>query len=326
MPIANQSASRRLFVPCVRFHDVARRPVLVATWLTLVAGWMTAGAEVVIAQQGTSLLGKPLTSAAPNESLLAKLETHNKNFAADPSADNLIWVGRFQAYCGDYRAAIATFTSGIEQFPGDARMLRHRGHRWITVREFDKAIADLDQAIEWIEEQPDQIEPDGIPNTRGTPISTLHGNIYYHKGLAHYLKADWPAALQAYQACQRCGQNDDNIVSSGHWIFCTLSRMGKADEAHQSLQNVKAEMDIIENQSYHQACLFYRGVISAEQLLQGLDSTPAGDSVRYAYANWLLCQGKTEAAKSAMREIVAANGWASFGHIAAEADLARMGR
>ena len=280
--------------------------------------------HAAFAQQATSLLGKPLHPAKPSEKLLERLAEHQKNYEADPSADNLIWFARFQAYSGDYRAAIETLTKGIQQYPDDARMFRHRGHRYISIREFDKAIADFDRAIELIDGKPNEIEPDGMPNERNIPVSTLHGNIWYHKGLAHYLKAEWNEALKAYQTCQRTGENDDNIVSSGHWIHSILSRMGKHDEAKKSLENIEHDMDIIENHSYHRACLFYKGLITAEELTGGLDDTPSGDSIRYAYANWLLTHGNTAEAKAAMEKIVAADGWASFGHIAAEADLARM--
>jgi tetratricopeptide (TPR) repeat protein len=290
------------------------------------AAWLMLCPAIADAQQATSLLGQPLESARPDPALLEKLGHHRENYEAEPSADHLIWYGRFQAYCGDYQAAIATFGEGIRQFPDDARMYRHRGHRYITVREFDKALADLDRAVELVRGQTDQVEPDGMPNERNIPVSTLQGNIYYHKGLAHYLKGQWPEALQACRTCQEIGQNDDNRVSTGHWIYSILCRMGRLDEAAASLSDIRPDMDIIENHSYHRACLFYKGLLSEQALMNGLDEGPAGDAIRYARANWLGCRGKTVSGKAALEEIVAGKGWASFGHIAAEADLARMAK
>ena len=40
-----------------------------------------------------------------------------------------------------------------------------------------------------------KIEPDGQPNARNIPTSTLNSNIYYHLGLAQYLKGEFEAAL-----------------------------------------------------------------------------------------------------------------------------------
>ena len=80
-------------------------------------------------------------------SLVQQLDTARAEYEANPDdADNIIWYGRRRAYTGDYRGAIEVFSEGIEKFPDDARMYRHRGHRYITIREFDRAIADLEKA------------------------------------------------------------------------------------------------------------------------------------------------------------------------------------
>ena len=99
-------------------------------------------------------------------------------------------MGRRLGYLGRYRDAIAIFSRGIAKFPDDVRLLRYRGHRYITVREPDKAIADLAKADELIRSRglKDAPEPDGIPGPPGSTPSTLFFNVYYHLGLAHYLK------------------------------------------------------------------------------------------------------------------------------------------
>ena len=83
------------------------------------------------------------------------------------------------------------FSQGIESFPDEPKLYRHRGHRYISVREFDKAIADLEKAVELIQGTPNEIEPDGMPNALNIPVSSLHGNIYYHLGLAYYLIGEY---------------------------------------------------------------------------------------------------------------------------------------
>ena len=58
-----------------------------------------------------------------------------------------------------------------------------------------------------------QVEPDGMPNAQNIPVSALHGNIFYHLGLAYYLRHDFDKALLAYIDCLDATQNDDNLVS-----------------------------------------------------------------------------------------------------------------
>ena len=43
--------------------------------------------------------------------------------------------------------------------------------------------------------KPDEVEPDGAPNARGIPRSTLQSNIWYHLGLAQYLAGDFDGIL-----------------------------------------------------------------------------------------------------------------------------------
>ena len=55
----------------------------------------------------------------------------------------LVELGLTYGSLKHYRQAIETYSSGIEQKPDWAPLYRHRGHRYITVREFTKAQADL---------------------------------------------------------------------------------------------------------------------------------------------------------------------------------------
>src|SRR6185369_7633408 len=92
----------------------------------------------------------PLLTRETRREFETRLAEARKNAEADPGADNLIWLGRRTAYLGHYKAAIQIFTQGAEKFPDDARFLRHRGHRLVTLRCFDLAIADLNHATKLI--------------------------------------------------------------------------------------------------------------------------------------------------------------------------------
>jgi tetratricopeptide (TPR) repeat protein len=301
-----------------------------AKWLAtalaalLLAGPATAD-ESASDVQATSLLGKPLRSAAPGETALANLADARAAYEADPdNADNIIWLGRRIAYTGDYRAAIRVFSEGVRKYPQDARMYRHRGHRYISIREFDLAIADLEHAAQLIEGTENEIEPDGIPNALNTPISTLHGNIWYHLGLAYYLVHDWENALRAYDTAYATGNNDDNRVSTTHWRYMILRRMGREQDAAKVLQPITADMTIVENHSYHQLCLFYKGELSYRDIMGENADTPGGSAVGYGIANWLFYTGETGKAMDMLERLAANEGWSAFGVIAAEADLAAL--
>lgn len=262
--------------------------------------------------------------AAPAQSQAERdLEAARAAYAKDPSADNLIWVGRRLGYLGRYGEAIEVYTDGIAKFPDDARFLRHRGHRYITLREFDKAIADLERATELTRGKPDQVEPDGQPNPRNVPIGSLQSNICYHLGLAHYLKGDFERAVVPYRRCVAAASNPDRLVSSSHWLYMTLRRLGRPNDAEALLEAVNPGLDVIENVSYHKLMLMYRGEIAPEELLneplQGVD----GPTILYGVGNWYLYNGNPETAESLFRRVLALNVPAAFGSIAAEAELAR---
>ena len=255
-----------------------------------------------------------------------KLAEARKNAETDPSADNLIWLGRRIAYVGHYKDAIKVFTEGAEKFPDDARFLRHRGHRFITLRCFDLAIADLNRAAKLIKGKPDQIEPDGLPNARNIPTSTLQSNIWYHLGLAHYLKGDFKSALKAYREAEKVSTNPDMMVATTHWLYMTLRRLGRKKEATNVVAVIKPNLDVIENADYYKLIRLYQGTTSSEKLLKeisGEASALSKASIGYGLGNWFLYNGQRDEAEKIFRQIILGNQWASFGHIAAEAELSR---
>ena len=127
--------------------------------------------------EAISLFGKPLSPPPlPEErkkqleANLARAKTEYEREPDDP--DRIIWLGRRPAYLGRFREAIQIYTRGIERPPDYAKPYRHRGHRYITVREFDKAIADLEKAAKLIEGVPDEVELHGMPNKYNIPTNT----------------------------------------------------------------------------------------------------------------------------------------------------------
>ncbi|HIA59753.1 MAG TPA: hypothetical protein EYO00_07735 [Gammaproteobacteria bacterium] len=271
--------------------------------------------------EALSLSGESLISPAADAATIEKFEAAKEDYDRDSmAAENIIWFGRRTAYLGNYRSAIEIFTEGIEKHPRDARMYRHRGHRYISIREFDRAIADFEAATGLIERQENRIEPDGLPNSQNIPLTTTHGNIWYHLGLAYYLKQDWENALRAFQNGYNLGGNDDNLVSTGHWIYMIYRRMGMPAEAAAALEDISPGMNIVENRSYHELCLLYKGEILIDEMMSANGDDPANAAVAYGLANWFYYNGDVAASAAMLANILAGSSWSSFGFIAAEAD------
>ena len=234
------------------------------------------------------------------------------------NAEALIWYGRRTAYLGYFQEAIKLFTLGIKNHPDDARFYRHRGHRYISTRQYNKAISDFKKAVLLTDGKVDQLEPDGLPNTKNIPLSTLHGNIWYHLGLAYYLKNDMENALKAFNNRSVTHKYDDNIVSGGHWLYMINRRLGKIDKSSAVINEVHKDMDIIENMSYHQSCLFYKGELQESEM-------EMDEVALYTLANWYVYEkNDTIKAKEYYQNLLEKGNPYSFAYIAGESDWNRL--
>lgn len=277
--------------------------------------------------EAVTLLGDSLFSEAPVSG--KALDNYNTALEAyhqqpnDPEA--LIWLGRRIAYLGYFQEAIDIFTIGIKKHTEDARMYRHRGHRYISTRQYDKAIADFEKAAQLIQGQTDETEPDGLPNERNIPLSTLHGNIWYHLGLAYYLQDDLPKALNAFGNRTVTHKYDDNIVSGGHWLYMINRKLGQQAAADSVLVSVHGDMDIIENGSYYQMCRFYQGALQPGDLQPEGKRSSSDDVLMYGLGNWKLYhENDTAAARLQYQQLMDNGNPYSFAYLAAEADWKRL--
>jgi tetratricopeptide (TPR) repeat protein len=275
--------------------------------------------------EATSLAGKPLVpiELADRPKLEADLAQAEKDLTAKPNdVSAIIWVGRRQAYLWRYQDAIATFSKAIALEPNNPRPYRHRGHRYITTRQFDRAIADFEKAASLIKGTPDEIELDGAPNPSNKPRSSLHFNIWYHLGLAYYLKGDYQKAVNAYNECMKVSTNDDALTATSDWLWMTLMRLNRKDEAAKVLERITPKMEILENGSYHRRLLMYKGLEKPETLLDPANADDLTIATQgYGVGNWYYVTGDRARARGIFEKVVAGRQWSAFGYIAAEADL-----
>lgn len=283
--------------------------------------------------QAKSLDGRKLFPMKLSEDTQSKydqlLEEAQKNYDADPNdLNNIVWLGRRTAYLGDYKKAIKVFTKGIKKHPNSPELYRHRGHRYISVRQFDKAIKDFEKAAELATGRDIEIETDGLPNKMNIPLSNLQFNIYYHWGLAHYLKGEFERAVPIYQKCMEFSDNDDLITATADWLYMTYRRLGQEKKAADLLQKIHADMKIIENDAYFKRLLMYKGEMAPSELLDLENEDPEQllnlVTQGYGVGNWYYYNGDKTKAKAIFQKIVETAYWSAFGYIAAEADLFRL--
>ncbi|MFL5386184.1 MAG: tetratricopeptide repeat protein [Longimicrobiaceae bacterium] len=281
--------------------------------------------------EAKSLFGQPLYSPEQplevRQRLEAQLDSARLAYEANPDqADAILWYGRRAAAAGHYRESISLFTEGIKKHPRDARFYRFRGHRWITVRRFDRAVGDLEHAVRLTRGQPDPVEPDVNPGPAG-PLGTLQWNVWYHLGLAYYLRGEFARAAPAFRAALNLSRNDDSRVAAADWLYMSLRRLGRTADAEAVIRPFGPEVRVVENGSYLRRIRMYRGELPPDSLLDATGrSTLELATTGYGVGNWHLYNGRQSEAEAVFWRITSAENWAPFGYIAAEADLRRLTR
>ncbi len=165
-----------------------------------------------------------------------------------------------------------------------------------------------------------------MPNVQNTPTSTLQSNIWYHLGLAYYLKGDFKRAIEAYKEGMKVAKNNDMLAAMSHWLYMAYRRSQKPVDAGRLLDAIDGDFEVIENEDYLKLLRLYRNEVKPEMLLESLGDKAdslGNASLGYGLGNWYLYNGTEEKAIEVFRRITAGNQWASFGYIAAETELKR---
>lgn len=217
------------------------------------------------------------------------------------------------------------FSEGIRKHPDDPRMYRHRGARYINVREFERAIDDLDRAEELTRGKADEEEPEGVPNPRGARPPTLQASICYYSGLARYMKGDFESSLPIWRRCVAQSTTNDTTLSASFWLYMTLLKLERREEAEQVLLTIGPDFHAVGNTVFEQLMNVFADRVPPEKLLGAADpSTEIGPTVFYGVGNWYLSTGQRERGMELIRAAADAPVWSAFGAIAAEAELARQ--
>jgi tetratricopeptide (TPR) repeat protein len=256
-----------------------------------------------------SLLGKKLYATPATEEELNGLKKNLKEalrqLELNPEdVENIISYGGRLANLWRYHEAIDVYTKGIEKFPENAMLFRHRGHRYISVRNFKQAVEDLIKASQ---------------------LNSRDFDIWYHLGLAYYLQGEFGLALKAYQECAKYTVDDDARVAVSYWLYITMRRLNQDKVAAKVLKNVTNRMNIMVEQSYHKLMVFYQGKISEKEIL-AMASASDLDTATYGYGVGVLLLFSNQGGRAVQvfEKILELRHWPAFGYIAAEAELARL--
>lgn len=272
--------------------------------------------------QAYSLFGDPLFAMEDTTGAILAADSALSESPSD--VELIIAAGRVRRNFWQYREAMELYTRAMELAPQDWRPYRFRGHRHISLRQFDEAVVDLERARE---------------------LAPLNWDVAYHLGLAYYLAGRFSDAADEYGRClamaqdaqaqaanaqdfRSCSENEadpESYVAMTEWAVRAYSRAGRMEEAERLLGEVPEDLPVEENLAYYHDLLFYKGELTAQELLNpGPDAPYRRETVGFGVASWLLVQGDTAEARSLLEELVQDPWWPGFGRIASEAELARL--
>lgn len=227
--------------------------------------------------------------------------------AADPkNPQKFVALAVAQSGFRQFREAIETLTRGLAVAPNDAMLLRWRGHRYISVREFGKARADL---------------------TRGFSLDSTNYGILYHFGVLRFIEGDFAGAAEMFTRSQPRAPDGGERAGSTDWLWMSLSRAGRGAEAAAMLALHPDSLPTPPNYAYVTRLKLYRGEVTPESMFSPGDTTDVQvATLSFGLGDWYLVKGDTAKAKAAFARSVASGGWPGFGFIASEAELKRMGK
>ena len=268
----------------------------------------------------TTLLGRPVFARDDGDGGIAKADAA---LAADPrNVDLILAAARARDAALQFHAAIEIYTRGLAIAPDDVRLLRFRGHRYISTRRFDLAVADLRKALD---------------------LSPSSFDVIYHLGLAHYLRGEFEEAARVYRSCldtstdsrplpqgwRSCTNTrstDNDRVAVTDWLYRALRRAGSHDEARALLPGITADMKVGENEAYYTALRFYAGAVTEDTAMTPVTKNENRlVTVGYGVATFHLAGRDAARACALLKRIADEPNWNAFGVIAAEVDLSQRG-
>lgn len=275
--------------------------------------------------EATSFGGLPLARRKATDNQLKKYEPlidSLRQLSKLTEEDYIQW-GQHLVTIFRFNDAIAAYSIGLEAFPSSYKLLRHRAHRYLSVRQVAPALADLHHALELIgEDGAFDIEyyPDG--KIKGT----YHYWIYYHLGLAHYFKYNYEKAVTAFTTCLALASTPKNKVGAIDWLYSSLLQNGQAEAAAKVLTDYQFDLDLDPNYPYTKRVQLYKGEVIPTELMDlnkgGAEWTSSELTIAYGIGNWYINNGEQAKGLSIHRKMMDSPYWNAWAYVAVDSELA----
>jgi len=222
--------------------------------------------------------------------------------AADPrNIDKYIALGGAQSGARQFREAIETFSRGLVVAPNHPMLLRWRGHRYLSTRQFDLALDDL---------------------TRGNRIDTTNYGIWYHLGIVRFARGEFGAAADCFTHAQPKAPDAGELAGSTDWLWMSLMRAGREADARAMLARHPDSLPVAN--AYAQRLKLYRGQIGPDQVFTPADTADVQEAtLSFGVGNWYRGRGDTANVRTWCQLSVESGGWPGFGFIISEIELRR---
>jgi tetratricopeptide (TPR) repeat protein len=188
--------------------------------------------------------------------------------------DSYSWLGRRYGYLGMLPEAIGVFSEGLKKFPNSYKLYRYRGRHLARNYQFGQAISDYHMALELIKDQPDTYEPNGIPNALDLTISTFKQNIPYYLGQTSMATGDYETVIKGMDEAINVPvlfAYMEELIPVTLWKYLALRKLGRHGEAEAELKKVPDQYDLIENDQYHNAVNYLKGMYTRDEFLAMAD-------------------------------------------------------
>jgi tetratricopeptide (TPR) repeat protein len=201
--------------------------------------------------------------------------------------------------------AIPACTESLRLNPNNSEALRDRGHYYLNLGQINLGMADLKKAE--------------------SLVKTDRG-IYYHLGLAYYLKGDFASAAKAYEGCLANSNDDATRVECSAWLYPSLRRAGREADAKKLLDSIQVTSLPGHPGNYLDRILLFKGLKTEDEVAKTMpvEGGLSESTVGYGIGLWHLLNGRRDRAKAYFEKAVATNYTISWGYRASEAELKRM--
>lgn len=269
-------------------------------------------------------------------------------------AERYIIAARLKGYLDKHDESVSLLTEALTNDPNNVFLLRFRGHRRISIRDYHGAVQDLKRAagllgtvedgyelyqlevekdaVSLLLNRAEEVREQHLPLSRVADggsiyMSSLHTAVWYHLGVALYLQDKLVESLEPFQKAYESAFHPEGLIASLDWQYMIYKRLGEHDKADHVLEeyNSLKFSEEYSDPGYTNRMELYVGKLQAEDLLgRDGDDTLMIATHGYGVGNWYLYNGERKKAVDTFRKVLDSGAPHAFGYMAAENALRRL--